>query len=706
MSFRPLRDSLLLGATHSVAAWSAYAVIEFFIVSGVLRLGRPATATWDAWHWRLSGNLLAAYLVTGLLVGLLSGVVVFLLSSFSPRMRTRPVFRQVASLTVCLAFSVNLAIQDGLPWAWKLVAACALFLGAIITFSIASDRWSKLTRTLGNPWIAAGLLIAAGQSVFQLREILVGTFIVWTANVITLGIAIGALAAVGIGARVPARSPSGRGIIWIAAPPALLIALAAGCLVLSRIGTSNSIPSGALAANSSRPNVIWIVMDTTRADHLSAFGYYRDTTPNLRKLARDAALYPQAISPSDMTLSSHAAMFTGMYPSWHGAYCLPPDQLAGRPLTDRFPTAAAILTNKGYTTFAAVANPYFGPRSGLRRGFQTFRQPLPVYVLPNWYMLRTGMRRLLNLWGNTLDFDRQVSPAEVVTNTFFDLARQPQIARPPFFAFLNYMDAHFPYTPPAPFADRFPGRANWMFVYDLLGIERDVRAKGIPVPASYTDHVISQYDGGIAYVDAQIGRIVTWLQDQKLYDNTMIVVTSDHGESFGAKGLFFHGNSVYQNLIRVGLLVKYPHNAHQGVIETPVSTIDILPTVLTAAGYPVPQGLQGMNLLDPGATAAGRLIFSESFPCQYPARPEWHRAVISWPNKVVISSKGTVESYDLSKDNAEERNLNASMKETTLRLASHLSGWMKTFPRDAMAQQTMDAETLRSLKSLGYLGGP
>jgi len=203
------------------------------------------------------------------------------------------------------------------------------------------------------------------------------------------------------------------------------------------------------------------------------------------------------------------------------------------------------------------------------------------------------------------------------------------------------------------------------------------------LPALYTRHSISQYDGGIAYIDAQLGQLVDWLKREKLYDNTMIVVTADHGESFGERRLFQHGNSLYSNLLHVGLVVKYPHQAHRGQVSTPVSSIDILPTILKVAGVTPPAGLQGVDLLDP--TSQPRNLFSESFPCPVlhgPVCPGgcMMRAVVSWPNKYIFSSNGRSEVYQLQQDPNETRNLFGLLGPTAQTLATQLNAWIKTMP--------------------------
>jgi hypothetical protein len=190
---------------------------------------------------------------------------------------------------------------------------------------------------------------------------------------------------------------------WALATLALLavLTLSSAALATSHTRTVQAAPQPAASLGSNtggntggntagKPNIVLIVMDTVRADHLSVYGYGLETTPNLKALAQDAAIYTQAQSAADITLTSHASLFTGMYPSWHGAYCRPPEAPYGRELSKRWPTLAEILRGGGYSTLGVAANLYLRSDFGLDRGFQEFRIPRPVPVLAdeNRYQLR------------------------------------------------------------------------------------------------------------------------------------------------------------------------------------------------------------------------------------------------------------------------------------------------------------------------------
>ena len=356
-----------------------------------------------------------------------------------------------------------------------------------------------------------------------------------------------------------------------------------------------------------------------------------------------------------------------------------------------------------------AANLYLRGDFGLERGFQTFRIPRPVPLLAteSWYMLRNEIRRGLNWIVDTSQFDRLYSRGGEINQTFFEVVQETDLSQAPFFAFFNYMDAHFPYIPPPPFDRLFPGKDQRMLQDDLEAIQSNVVNRGGSLPEVYSTHSVSQYDGGIAYIDSQIGQLVQWLKDQKLYNNTMIVVTSDHGEAFGEKKYFLHANSTYQNLLHVALLIKYPNSAHKGVVEEPVSTTDVVPTVLDTLRFPVPPTVQGKNLLD-AASLQPREIFGESFPCPVIHPPECPngcmiRSVISWPNKFIASSNGKYETYDLSNDPDESRNLFGSRNPAAQQLGAKLASWIKSMPQQSKQQLKLDPEVVRRLKSLGYI---
>ena len=703
----------LWGAVLGAAGWSAYAAAEVVFASLLFGFTRPY-AVFRPWHWQLTGVLLMGYLVVGAAAGALSGLAVFGLSRMGQVRKDSPaVLEAAAALTLAGAVVWNTAANAmGLTGAIPVLIAAVVYV-LLLLVELRSDVWSERFGMLTNPWVIAGVLLGVEQ-VADLMDMASGQQLGGN-----IGLAVhlleGALivliaAAVWLGRKLRPGMPAVRwaggtlalGVLLIGSMEAMGMARPAAATVVAQ---SAAVPAPAGA----RPNVLVIVMDTVRADHLSLYGYERDTSPNLKALAQDSVVYTRAQSAADITLTSHASLFTGMYPSWHGAYCKEPDAAYGRPVQKDVPTLAELLRAQGYTTLGVAANLYMRSAFGLDRGFQEFRieRPVPLLSDENRCQLRRQMRRLLNLAIDTAQFDRLNSNAEEIDDQFLTTLddRLQAAGQAPFFGFINYMDAHFPYIPPSPWDRKFPGKSSTLSK-DTLEADQYVIAKGETIPAEYQPYCISQYDGGIAFIDAQIGRIVAGLKQRGLYDNTMIVVTSDHGEAFGERHNVEHGNSPYQNLLHVALLVKYPKGAHTGRVESPVSLIDVAPTVLQQTGAAVPGTMQGRSLLDASGPAQ---IFSETFHCQVIQSVACDgcgaRAVVAWPYKYIAFLQGRRQLFNIESDPNENRELSGTMAAEVSDLGQAVTAWGKTIPKQSVQQMKLSPDEMKRLKSLGYVGG-
>ncbi len=475
---------------------------------------------------------------------------------------------------------------------------------------------------------------------------------------------------------------------------------------LSQRGMGKPGPAG--HAPQDKPNVVLVMMDTVRADHLSVYGYERETTPFLKSFAREATVYQQAIAAADGTLPTHASVFTGLYPSWHRAHYTPPEHPWGYALEARFPTLAAVLAEKGYSTAGVVANyAYLSREFGLNRGFQLYRVQAPVF-LSNWQRpvyLREGIRALLGKVFCLTEFDARTRRAEEINRDAFEFLDAGARGQP-FFLFVNYMDAHNPYLPPAPFDRRFPGKDPHFTEQHGREVETQVLRGRRALTEAERRHIVSQYDGGIAYIDSQIERLVAHLKQLGAYDNTMIIVAADHGEALGEKNLVDHAiTSLYQNLVHVPLLIKYPKQRVAKSEPGLVSQVDVMPTVLDVLGYSAPGVLHGQSLLRP--LPAERTVYSESFPgllfVQLNKRFDGvKRAAISGSSKLITWTKGRPEFYDLSRDPREIQNLYEPGKEPSPTLASQLTVWAKTAPAPLHTRNRVDPASLQRLKSLGY----
>jgi arylsulfatase A-like enzyme len=705
---RKLLPEIGWGALFGAAAWSAYAVAEFVFSSLVFRLTRPY-AQFPAWHWRLTIVVVLGYIAFGLLAGAAAGLAVALRRGRDTKQSLPDLLEAAAGLTVALAMTVNLLTGQGARTGTGAQLAISMFCAVLLILGLRSAVWRDRLGWLTNTWVIAAMWLGTGLA-FAIRRSGVasqlGKRLDVPAALISAALVLVAASALFLG-RIARRHPSaGRWPLRFAVFSGALAGLLLAVSAVLAFNTPAAAESGG-NASSTRPNLVMIVMDTVRADHVSLNGYGRDTTPQLKALAQDSVTYKNAFSASDITLTSHASLFTGMYPSWHGAYSLPPEAVYGLELSTKYPTIAELLDGHGYETVGVAANLYLRPEFGLERGFDQFRIPRPVPMLTdeNRYLLRYRLRRLLGLFVDSAQFDRLYTFGEDIDHELFTILDQRSRSHDPFFVFLNYMDAHFPYVPPAPFNSRFPGKRATM-TQDDLEAEMDVIADGKEIPAGYRLHCESQYDGGIAYMDGQVGRVVDWLKRHNAYDNTMIVVTSDHGESFGEKHRVGHGNSPYQNLLHVPLLIKYPHSVRRGTESQPVSLVDVAPTVLATLNLPVPAPMQGVTLA--GGAPAPRRIFAETFQNPVSHSPDCPdgcvaKVVVAWPLKFVRNlTNGKPEFFDIAADMHEEHNLFATQQDRAKPLESYLAEWSKDLPTQARKNVRITRDVENALKGNGY----
>jgi arylsulfatase A-like enzyme len=691
---RRLLFLMLFGAWCGAAAWSAYAVTEFVFTSVVYRLTRPY-AVFPAWHWPLTVLVLLGHLMAGLMAGALAGLITGWVRRGAP---DRDAIESAGTMALVLALLVNgageaPAIQTG--------AGCVFLL--LVGLDLRAKRFGWLTHA----WIVSVAWLGIGYASAILRIGMasqLGKRTDLAAAALAAAILLLAAAAMLAGRRWRHYSPALR----FASCGAALVLLAVSAVLSLPVGRVVSAQSPAIHGAPGRPNLVLIVMDTVRADHLSLYGYARDTTPRLKELAADSVAYTNAFSASDITLTSHASIFTGMYPSWHGAYSQPPGAPYGRELSAQTPTLAELLRREGYETLGVAANLYLRADFGLERGFDAFRIPRPVPLLPgeDRTLLRYPLRRALSLVADTSQFDRLFTFGQDVNRELF--AALDRRARPnaPFFAFVNYMDAHFPYVPPAPYDRLFPGKRAEA-TQETLGREIAWIARGRGATSAYREHCESQYDGGIAYMDAQIGQVVDRLKRHGVYEQTMIVVTSDHGEAFGEKHRTGHANSPYQNLLHTVLLVKYPGAARRGVETAPVSLIDIAPTALTALGVAAPAAMQGVALGN-GAPAPRR-IFAETFANPVAHSPDCPdgcvtKVLVEWPLKFVDNrTNGRSELFDLALDPGETHNLFATQRERAAVIGGRLAAWTAWLPAQAVEVKRVNPAIENTLRGNGYV---
>jgi len=397
------------------------------------------------------------------------------------------------------------------------------------------------------------------------------------------------------------------------------------------------------------PSIVLISIDTLRADHLSSYGYTAVQTPHLDALAKGGTLFSEAGSQVPLTFPSHVSLFTSTYPFFNGI------EDNSVTLSPNVMTLAALLKSHGYSTAGVVGGFVMDQRFGLNRGFD---------------MYDSRFNQPSNEEPPSLDLKRLgadvVSVAKHWLNGNFNS---------PFFLFIHFYDLHTPYNLPASESARFG----------------------------------TGYDGELRYVDEQVGAFLDFLRQRHLYENSLVVLVADHGESLEDHGEDSHGFFVYQSTIRVPLIVHWPAGSASfpAKIDEPVRLMDVAPTILEFAGIPAPPVFQGrslMELLRPGGSKTPRDVYSET------VYPHLHfgcsalQALRTGRYKYVDAPKP--ELYDLATDPRETRNIYSQRTAIALAEKEKLASLRARLrPQNAFPQRTLDPGTLARLRSLGYVAG-
>ncbi|MGB8782403.1 MAG: sulfatase-like hydrolase/transferase [Terriglobales bacterium] len=442
-----------------------------------------------------------------------------------------------------------------------------------------------------------------------------------------------------------------------------------------------SAKSASVPPKAAPPNVLLITLDTIRADRMGFLGSTLKLTPNLDALASESAVFTRAYAQVPLTTASHATILTGTYPQFHKV-----DDF-GIPLAKDLPYAPDILRKRGYHTAAFVGSIILDPAAatapGFDRGFDTYD---------------AGFRRGAPGDDRYQTIERRAD--EVVAHALAWLQEHPQ---GPYFVWVHLYDAHDPYDPPEPYKSRYAA---------------------------------APYDGEVAYVDSAVGKLLRQLRTRGLYENTLIAVMADHGESLGAHGEDTHGVFLYDETIRVPLLFKLPKtslaekhvagknssekNSTGKEIENQVGLVDVLPTILETTGVPIPQAVQGVSLLKmmkpaPVETETGKPVEPSSDQpgsqpvyaiSDYPHRAFGWSALQAWRSgKYLYIDAPRQELYDQSIDPQAAHNLSATSSAVSETLAERLREFrQKTTSNLELPTAIENPELQEKLAALGYVG--
>jgi choline-sulfatase len=432
-------------------------------------------------------------------------------------------------------------------------------------------------------------------------------------------------------------------------------------------------------ARPERPNLVLVTIDTLRADHTTVYGYARETTPVLARLAREGAVVDRAYAPMATTGPSHATLMTSLYPLTHGFL------RNGERLSESQITLAERLKAAGYRTSGVVSSFVLKQNFGFAQGFGSFDARFDV----------ASSTTHLDGWeGKDIEgqgFDRR---ADKTTDIALDWLEKRQRDKP-FFLWVHYYDPHSPYAPPPPFDAQFPA----------------------PEPTALS-RAVAAYDGEIAFVDQQLGRLVAAIDAQGIARNTLVAVTSDHGEGLMQHGHMAHGLQLYEEAVHVPLVFRWPGHLQAGLrLPGPVEHVDLAPTVMDLLRVPWGEGeSQGQSLAAALTGAQGvagrdprRMVFLQRRLYDTEMVSGFHVkgakfAVRARGLKYIEAlEEGTRELYDLDRDPGETANLLDARTDDGKRLAALIAAWRAHHDRGVRAPDDTSPEALEALRALGYV---
>ncbi len=488
---------------------------------------------------------------------------------------------------------------------------------------------------------------------------------------------------------------------------------------------TESLPAGA-------PNVLLVTLDTTRADHVGAYGHSVNSmsvTPNFDAVAKDGALFLDASAVLAVTGPSHTSMLTGSGPWDHGVL------LNGIPIPKDRTLVSEVFHDHGYATGAFVSSYVLDGDKGFRRGFEVYDDDFGAFpgvsslVVPRLYAM----------------VQRHFHPDDELERRGGDTTdhalRWIKDQQGPWFSWVHLFDAHGPYEPPPPYDTRYyqgdPRDPAHTSMKDVKNVASYLKKSLLGI--TDINYVVAEYDGEISYADAQLGRLMDQLKASGAADNTLVVVIGDHGESFGEHGVWFnHGDDVYETSVHVPFTVRFPGRVTPGAkIDQPFEGTDLAPTLLDLVGLPEAPGMTGASAAgliesDPPKGAGKGRVMARSLCFDREAnvagrangtltKPKWRMAALRGPDSRYVEREvhGTAgytgagsspEYFDLTADPTGEKDVIASVGCTPAgqELLGLLSGQTKElFSSNATERSAAEVspEERAKLEALGYLSG-
>ena len=476
----------------------------------------------------------------------------------------------------------------------------------------------------------------------------------------------------GVPVRVALEAPASGVALQLVAPRLLLEGRAPEPATDSPV--VEEVPGSGESGEGEPWNVLIYLVDSLRADHLGCYGYERPTSPELdRFAAEDAVRFDRVVAQASWTRAAVASLLTGLYPHAHGA--------VGREdrLVAETPYLSEILNEAGWATAGFVTNGNVSAPFGFDRGWDTFRHFSESNDVPEHHVLSDALNEHVFDWLDAHD------PAR------------------PFFLYVHTSDPHYPYRPPEPWLDRFASEVEDPSIGDLDAVVRLIRGK-LPVEDRVRQDLIDLYDGEIAFNDHHFGRLLDRLRADGLYDRTLIVFLGDHGEEFLDHDGWGHGATLYEEQLRVPLVIKLPNGERGGVVvDEPVRQIDVLATLLDVLGRPIPSEVQGTSRLAAmrGVAPVGRAT---------PSFAELHLdgedadVIVDGRFKLILDGAGDhAELYDVIADPGERHDLADERPVLAGYLRAQLLSRRATSRTVGRQAADIDPELRSRLEALGYL---
>ncbi len=441
-----------------------------------------------------------------------------------------------------------------------------------------------------------------------------------------------------------------------------------------------------------KPNIFYVVVDTLRADYVTAYGYRKAFTPNLDKFAEDAVLFEKNIVQSSWTRPSVASLLTSLYPSSHQAFRKPDV------LSDEVHSIAEVLTDAGWVTSGIANNINISPGFNFHQGFTDY-----IYLSPDYYFFADSggstlafyqiLRRIKERFlGSKKYVNHYYQDADVVNETFFDWIDKRGIDRK-FFAFIHYMDPHDPY-----------------FVHPYNGVGYARVSMPDPDP-DMADEMIKAYRQEVEFFDEKFGDFIDRLKRMNLYEDAVIILTADHGEEFYEHGGWWHGTTLYEEQIHVPLIVKLPSNRAAGTsVKRMIRSIDIPSMILGEVGIEQPDSWQGIPfpVPPPEEELAEKvpMVFSEE---DFEGNVLASLRTETW--KLIKANPGnprglpTEELFNLEEDPLEKKNLRDQEIVWLKKLGYHMGEALQEAAASRVERSTadLDEDTIQRLKKLGYV---